>query len=106
MSEEAPIWVKITTVIGCSFIFISCIAAFMFISYFVGSKDRRNQIQSESTRIWPYSIAGSFLLFIAAFLYFNMNDNHEKIMYFIFVMTFLAIGLSYSALSIALIHKN
>ena len=45
-------------------------------------------------------------MFAAAFFYFNMENNVQKIMYFIFTMTFIAMGLSFSALGIALIHKN
>jgi hypothetical protein len=35
-----------------------------------------------------------------------MKPNQEKIMYFVFVVTFLAMGLASSALGVALIHKN
>jgi hypothetical protein len=106
MSEDMSLWTKVTIGIGGGLIITGCIAAFISISKFVGSKDKHLQIQEESSSIWTYSLLGSLLLFISACFYFIMGDNHEKIMYFIFAMTFLALGLSYSALSIALIHKN
>jgi len=84
-----------------------CLATFISISKFVGSKDRWSPIQNELTAaIWIWSMLGSLALFLAGFLYFNTKPNQEKIMYFVFVVTFLAMGLSSSALGVALIHKN
>jgi hypothetical protein len=89
------------------FIGVSCLATFIIISKFVGSKDTWTPIQTElSASIWLLSMTGSLALFMAGVVYFSMNQNHEKIMYFIFVVTFLAMGLASSALGVALIHKN
>ena len=84
----------------------SCIASFITISRFVGSSDKWVKIQDQTGSIWSMSLFGSVALFFAGFFYFRMNQNHEKIMYFIFVVTFLALGLALSALGVALIHKN
>jgi hypothetical protein len=51
-------------------------------------------------------MGGSLALFMAGMTYFSTKPNQEKIMYFIFVVTFLAMGLSFSALGVALIHKK
>jgi hypothetical protein len=89
------------------FIGVCCLTTFIIISRFVGSKDRWEPIQRElSTPIWLLSMTGSLALFIAGAIYFSMDQNHEKIMYFIFVVTFLAMGLASSALGVALIHKK
>ena len=85
---------------------ILCIASFITISRFVGSSDKWIEIQDQTASIWTMSLLGSVSLFIAGFIYFRMNNNHEKIMYFIFVITFLAMGLASSALGVALIHKK
>ena len=84
-----------------------CISSYIVISRFVGSSDMWNEIQDQTASIWTMSLFGSLALFAAGFLYFRMNNNnHEKIMYFIFVVTFIALGLASSALGVALIHKN
>jgi len=83
------------------------IGSFITISQFVGSSDMWNEIQDQTASIWITSLIGSIALFVAGFLYFRMNNNnHEKIMYFIFVVTFLAMGFATSALGVALIHKK
>jgi hypothetical protein len=85
----------------------SCyIATFVMISKYIGSADKWGYIQDRphGPAVWGMSIVGSIALFLAAYLYFQSNP--EKIMYFIFTVTFLAVGLSYGALSIALINKN
>ena len=85
----------------------SSLATFIMISRFVGSKDTWIPIQTElSASIWSLSMIGSLALFIAGVVYFSMKPNQEKIMYFVFVVTFLAMGLASSALGVALIHKN
>jgi membrane-associated HD superfamily phosphohydrolase len=85
----------------------SCyLASFILISKFVGSSDAWNQIQDRTGTIWSLSMFGAVAMFLAAFFYFRMDNNYEKMMYFIFTMTFIAVGLAYSALGIALIHKN
>jgi hypothetical protein len=90
------------TVIG-----VSCIASFIMISRFIGSKDRWSPIQKElSAGVWIMSMVGSLALFLSGVVYFSMKPNQEKIMYFVFVVTFLAMGLASSALGVALIHKN
>lgn len=91
----------IGTIIGVSYIL-----SFIFISNFVGSSDYWNQIQDRRDRIWIMSMVGSLTLFAAAFIYFIVGRNHEKIMYFIFPVTFLAMGLAFSALGVALIHRK
>ena len=83
-----------------------CLATFISISKFIGSKDRWLRIQQESGDIWVFSLLGSVMLFGAGILYFIIKPNQEKIMYFIFVVTFLAMGLASSALGVALIHKK
>ena len=83
-----------------------CITSFIIISRFVGSSDKWAEIQDQTASIWVMSLLGSVALFFAGFFYFRMNQNHEKIMYFIFAITFLAMGLASSALGVALIHKN
>ena len=93
------------TIVG-SIIGASYILSFIIISNFVGSSDYWNQIQDRRDRIWIMSMVGSLTLFAAAFIYFIVNQNHEKIMYFIFPVTFLAMGLAFSALGIALIHRK
>lgn len=85
---------------------IGCIASFITISRFVGSSDKWIEIQDQTASIWAMSLLGSISLFFAGFIYFRMNNNHEKIMYFIFTVTFLAMGLASSALAVALIHKK
>ena len=85
---------------------VSYILSFIYISNFVGSSDYWNQIQDQRNRIWSMSMIGSLTLFAAAFIYFITNRNHEKIMYFIFPVTFLAMGLAFSALGVALIHRK
>jgi len=90
-----------TLVVGSSYI-----ASFILISKYVWSTDSWNQIQDRTGTIWHMSMWGSLFLFLAAFFYFQMSNNYEMIMYFIFTMVFVAVGLSYSALGIALIHKN
>ena len=89
------------------FIGASCLATFILISRFVGSKDNWSRIKDEYTAsIWLLSMGGSLALFMAGVTYFSTKPNQEKIMYFIFVVTFLAMGLSSSALGVALIHKK
>lgn len=89
------------------FIGASCFATFIIISRFVGSKDNWSRIKDEYTAsIWLLSMGGSLALFMAGVTYFSTKPNQEKIMYFIFVVTFLAMGLSSSALGVALIHKK
>ena len=89
------------------FIGASCLATFILISRFVGSKDNWSRIKDEYTSaIWLLSMGGSLALFMAGVTYFSTKPNQEKIMYFIFVVTFLAMGLSFSALGVALIHKK
>lgn len=89
------------------FISASCLATFILISRFVGSKDNWSRIKDEYTSaIWLLSMGGSLALFMAGVTYFSTKPNQEKIMYFIFVVTFLAMGLSSSALGVALIHKK
>jgi len=101
-SLSPTILVGLATVIGAG-----CIGSYIMISRFVGSSDMWNEIQDQTTSIWYNSLLGSLTLFAAGFLYFRMNNNnHEKIMYFIFVTTFIALGLASSALGVALIHKN
>ena len=85
---------------------IGCIATFITISRFVGSSDKWIEIQDQTASIWTMSLFGSLSLFLAGFFYFRMNNNHEKIMYFIFAVTFLAMALASSALGVALIHKK
>ena len=85
---------------------IGCVASFITISKFVGSSDKWIEIQDQTAAIWTMSILGSLFLFLAGFFYFRINDNHEKIMYFIFTVTFLAMALSSSALGVAVIHKK
>jgi len=86
----------------------SVIASFVTISRFVGSSDRWQEIQDPNNMgsIWAMSLIGSLLLFLAGVIYFRMGDHHEKIMYFIFALAFLALGLGGSAMGIALIYKN
>ena len=89
------------------FIGASCLATFILISRFVGSKDNWSRIKDEYTSaIWLLSMVGSIAHFMAGVTYFSTKPNQEKIMYFIFVVTFLAMGLSFSALGVALIHKK
>ena len=85
---------------------VSCMASFIIISRFVGSSDKWGEIQDQTVSIWILSLLGSISLFLAGFNYFITDKNHEKIMYFIFVVTFVALGLASSALGVALIHKN
>lgn len=90
-----------------AFIGVSCLTTFILISRFVGSKDNWSRIKDEYTAsIWLLSMGGSLALFMAGVTYFSTKPNQEKIMYFIFVVTFLALGLSFSALGVALIHKK
>jgi hypothetical protein len=89
------------------FIGVCCLTTFISISRFVGSKDNWSRIKDEyTTSIWLLSMGGSLALFMAGITYFSTKPNQEKIMYFIFVVTFLAMGLSSSALGVALIHKK
>ena len=89
------------------FIGASCLATFILISQFVGSKDNWSRIKDEyTTSIWLLSMGGSLALFMSGVTYFSTKPNQEKIMYFIFVVTFLAMGISSSALGVALIHKK
>jgi hypothetical protein len=89
------------------FIGVSCVTTFILISRFVGSKDNWSRIKDEyTTSIWLLSMTGSLALFMAGVTYFSAKPNQEKIMYFIFAVTFLAMGLSSSALGVALIHKK
>jgi len=83
-----------------------CLATFISISKFIGSKDSWLRIQNEVGDIWVFSLIGSALFFGAGILYFMVKPNQEKIMYFVFVVTFLALGLASSALGVALIHKK
>jgi uncharacterized membrane protein YjfL (UPF0719 family) len=86
---------------------VACLTTFILISRFVGSKDNWSRIKDEYTAsIWILSIGGSLALFVAGIAYFSVEPNQEKIMYFIFAVTFLAMGLSSSALGVALIHKK
>jgi biotin transporter BioY len=85
---------------------VCSIATFVMISKFVGSKEKWNEIKDKSAAIWSLSIFGSIALFLAGLIYFNMDSNHEKIMYFIFTLAFIAMGLAVSAMGVALIHKN
>jgi len=91
---------------------ISCInsacyvISFPLISFFVGSADYWQNIYDQRERIWIMSMMGSVTLFAAGAIYFFANPNHEKIMYFIFTVTFLSLGLAFSALGVALIHRK
>jgi len=86
---------------------VSCLTTFVSISRFVGSNDKWSIISDGYTAsIWLLSMGGSLALFMAGMTYFSTKPNQEKIMYFIFVVTFLAMGLSFSALGVALIHKK
>jgi hypothetical protein len=101
MSTSPFVFLGLVAVVGAC-----CLATFFSITAFVGSKDTWNRIKGESGDIWTFSMLGSIMLFSAGLFYFKMQPNHEKIMYFVFVVTFLAMGLAYSALGVALIHKN
>jgi biotin transporter BioY len=92
---------------GLSALIGACsIATFVMISKFVGSKEKWNEIKDKSPAIWNLSLFGSIALFLAGLIYFNIDNNHEKIMYFIFTLAFIAMGLAVSAMGVALIHKN
>lgn len=99
--EEIADWIKL--VVAAVLLGGCYLTSFILISKFIGSADKWGQINDKSPMIWVMSMLGSVALFASALLYFS--GNPEKIMYFIFTITFLAVGLSYSALSIALIHK-
>lgn len=77
--------------------------SFMDMSRFVGSKDSWNQISSQVGKIWGLTLAGSFVLFIAALLYFIQDET--KTIYFILGLSCITLGLSYSALAISAISK-
>ena len=97
-----PYWMMgLATVLG-----VCSIAAFIVISKFVGTADRWAEVDERTKNIWYMGLAGSLALFAAAFCYFRIGTNHEQIMYFIFPVTFLALGLAFSALGIALIYKK
>lgn len=82
------------------------VAAYIMISRFIGTADRWQEIQDPSNTgaIWSMSLMGSLFLFAAGAIYYRMYP--ENMMYFIFVLTFIALALSASALGVGLIYKN
>jgi predicted membrane channel-forming protein YqfA (hemolysin III family) len=79
------------------------IVSFVQTSKFVGSKDDWSLIQNQITKIWIYTLIGAVCLSIASLLYFIQDPN--KTMYFLIVVSCLALGLSYSALAVAVISR-
>jgi hypothetical protein len=79
------------------------IGAFVNMSKFVGSKDDWNVIQPQITKILMLTLIGTFGLIVTSLLYF-IQDSARTI-YFILVLTCLALGLSFSALAIAAISR-
>ena len=77
--------------------------SFVDMSKFIGSKDSWNQISSQVGKIWGLTLAGSFILFIAALLYFVQDET--KTIYFILALSCITRGLAYSALAISAISK-
>ena len=85
-------------------VFVGCfIGAFVSLSNFAGSRDDWNQLKPQITKIWILVIIGTFGLTVAALLYFVQDP--AKTMYFMIVMTCLAFGLAFSALSVAAISR-
>lgn len=77
--------------------------AFVSMSNFVGSKDDWNVIQPQINKVLMLVVIATVCLVIAAFLYFIQDS--AKAIYFILVLSCLSLGLSYGALSIAVISR-
>lgn len=79
------------------------IGSFVSISQFVGTKDDWNTIKPQLTKILILTLIGTFGFMIAALLFFIQDS--AKAMYFMIIITCLALGLSFSALAIAAISR-
>jgi hypothetical protein len=96
---------KTTTImiIGVLFFVSMFIASFVQMSNVVGSNDTWNQIQPQVTKIVIMTLIG-ITGFIVASLAFYIQDP-SKAVYFTIVISSLAIGLSFIALSVAAISR-
>ena len=89
-----------TFLFGLSALILYC-RSFIYISKFVGQKDGWSQIRPQIIKIWGLSMTGSFLLLISSFIYFTGEPINT--IYFILVISFIALALSYSALGVSAI---
>jgi CHASE1-domain containing sensor protein len=109
-STTGKVWTKVTSnkytllLSAGVILFVSMfITAFVQMSSVVGSQDSWNQIQPQITKIVilvMFGICG----FIAASLAFYVQDP-SKAVYFTIIVSGLAIGLSFIALSVAAISR-
>ncbi len=109
-STTGKIWTKVTSnkytllLSAGILLFISMfITAFIQMSNIVGSQDSWNQIQPQITKIVILVVFG-ICGFIAASLAFYVQDP-SKAVYFTIIVSGLAIGLSFIALSVAAISR-
>jgi hypothetical protein len=79
------------------------IASIVQMSNFVGSKDDWNQIKSQITKVLILTLIGTFGFTIATLLY--IIQDSAKAVYITLIMACIALGLSYSALAIAIISR-
>jgi hypothetical protein len=70
---------------------------------FVGSKDDWNTLKPQVLWVMGQTAIGIIFLSIASLIYFTQNS--EKAVYFILVVSCIALGLSYAALAIASISR-
>ena len=78
------------------------ITSFVLTSSALGSENTWEKIKREvMTKVWPLTIVGTLCLFVTSAIYILQDPN--KTMYFLLVLSCLAVGLAYSALVISVI---
>ncbi len=91
-------------IIVSGLIFVSFyIASFVTMSNVVGSKDSWNQIKSQYTKINIFVLLGTLAFIIATLMFFQQDP--QKAVYFMMVVTGVALGLSFMSLSVAAISR-
>ena len=98
MSEISTI---LTNPLLSNILFIACLAIFIVtvfvMSYYLPSLDSK-ELKEKLTRIIVPTIAGSFVLFIALYLYFQQMTSNVVLINVILVFTCLSIIMSISAI--------
>jgi hypothetical protein len=79
------------------------ITSFVYFGKMMGSSDRWNEIQPQVIKIMIFTGIGTIAIMVAALLYFTQDPN--KTIYFVLILSCLAIGMSYAAVALAAISR-
>jgi hypothetical protein len=83
--------------------FIMFIVSISTTSSYLGSKDDWASLQPQVSKVLGFGIVGTVLFIIAALMYFITNP--KWLFHFIIIIAGLSLGLSYMAVSLAVISK-